>query len=413
MNDLFTQLPRPADKRIAISIKSNAERHLRAGHPWIFDQSITKISHEGKAGDLAVIFDKKRKFIAIGLFDPDSPIRVRVLHQGKTQDIDEAFFIGKMDEALMKRKSLADQDTNGYRVIHGENDGFSGLVVDRYAETLVIKLYSRVWLPYLEIVVKHLGAQAGIQQIVLRLSRSLMNRPDQLYGLSDGQFLMGEPIPMPLQFRENGLVFAADVIDGHKTGFFFDHRDNRAKVGEMAKGRDVLDMFAYAGAFSLYAARGGARSVTSVDISAPALQAAKENFLLNQENEQVANCQHQVLVGDAFEILRNLNQEEYQYDMVIVDPPSFAKSAGEIEGALHSYDRLTRMALGLLRPKGILVIASCSSRVSADEFYQTVLNAARHSGYSLEQIERQGHAIDHPIGFEEGAYLKCLFARLA
>jgi 23S rRNA (cytosine1962-C5)-methyltransferase len=206
------------------------------------------------------------------------------------------------------------------------------------------------------------------------------------------------------------LRFAADLVRGHKTGFFFDQRENRVLVRRHSSGRCVLDVFAYTGGFSIYAAAGGALSVLSLDISAPALNAAKSNFALNQDNAAVQQVDHSILLADAFAGLEALYKQKQHFDMVIVDPPSFAKSAAEAKGALTSYARLTRLALDLLQNDGIFVIASCSSRVSAGAFFETVTHAAQDAGHKLEEIRRTGHALDHPIRFPEGEYLKCLFA---
>ena len=213
----------------------------------------------------------------------------------------------------------------------------------------------------------------------------------------------------PVHFQENGLNFAADVIRGHKTGFFFDHRDNRNRVGKLAKNKTVLDVFSYTGGFSLYAAAGGAKSVMSLDVSQPALEAAKMNFQLNQDLPNVANCRHETVVADAFQALEDLAGSGRVFDLVVVDPPSFAKSKGEVEGAIGAYDRLTRLALNVLAERGLLVMASCSSRVSAELFFGTVVNAAEDEGRPLWEQFRTGHAVDHPLrdDFPEGAYLKC------
>src|SRR5690606_3794918 len=204
--------------------------------------------------------------------------------------------------------------------------------------------------------------------------------------------------------------FAADVAVGHKTGFFFDQRDNRAHVRSLSSGRSTLDVFAYSGGFSVYAAAGGAVSVMSVDASAPALEAAAANFALNRDRAPVRAAQHTVRVGDAFEELQQLGAEGQRFDLVIVDPPSFAKSSAEVRGALVVYARLTRLALGVLSAGGVLVMSSCSSRVSPDAFFDAVLRAAADAGRPLRELRRTGHALDHPIGFPEGEYLKCLFA---
>jgi 23S rRNA (cytosine1962-C5)-methyltransferase len=211
---------------------------------------------------------------------------------------------------------------------------------------------------------------------------------------------MGDAPSEPIIFQENGLRFAADVVHGHKTGFFFDKRDNRARVRALADGRRVLDVFAYSGGFSVYAAAGRADHVTSLDVSAPALDAAVQNMKLNK-----LRVDHRTLVMDAFAGMESLHQQKERFDMVVVDPPSFANKSADVRRALASYDRLARLAVSLLSPAGILVMASCSSHVSADDFFRTVTRAAH-----LEEIERTGHALDHPSGFPEGAYLKCLYA---
>lgn len=246
-------------------------------------------------------------------------------------------------------------------------------------------------------------------QVVLRLSRQM--QAGDVYGLYDGAVLYGETLPAPLVFMENGLRFAVDVVNGHKTGFFCDQRDNRARVRDLARGRRVLDVFAYVGAFSLYAADGGASAVTSLDVSAPALAAARANFALNQSRPAVAAARHETLAEDAFDALTRLHRQQHRYEMVIVDPPTFAGSAAQVSAALEAYTQLARLAVPLVARDGVFVMASCSSRISADTFFETVLEAAWQAGVDLDEIERTGHALDHPITFPEGAYLKCLFAK--
>jgi 23S rRNA (cytosine1962-C5)-methyltransferase len=211
-------------------------------------------------------------------------------------------------------------------------------------------------------------------------------------------------------FTENGLRFEADVLRGQKTGFFFDQRDNRARVGKLAAGRRTLNVFAYSGGFSLYAAQGGAPEVLSLDASVPALAAAERNFALNRDLPAVAACRHTVLAADAFEALVELRGRGERFGLVIVDPPALAKRENEVERAVLAYARLTGLALGVLAPGGTLVMASCSSRVTAERFIATVNRAAQQAGRPLHEIERTGHALDHPVRFPEGGYLKCLFA---
>jgi 23S rRNA (cytosine1962-C5)-methyltransferase len=409
-----------------LRVSAAAQRALREGHPWVFDQAITRQSGEGQPGDLAVIFDDYRRFLAIGLYDPTSPLRVRVLQHGAPAQIDRAWLAGKLAAAAAWRAALPESGTTGYRLVHGENDGLPGLVVDRYEATLVVKLYSLAWLPWLadlraalEGVLRNVPGTCeapgtwqppGTSSIVLRLSRELVGQPERLYGLSDGVALAGPPTDGPVQFSENGLRFEADVLRGQKTGFFFDQRDNRARVEKLAAGRRVLNVFAYSGGFSLYAARGGAAAVTSLDSSAPALAAAERNFDLNRQLPAVAACRHTILVADAFAGLADLRQRGERYDLVIVDPPAFAKQADEVGAAVRRYEQLTGLALGVLAPGGTLVMASCSSRVAAATFFAAVNRAATQAGRPLVEIDRTGHPIDHPIHFPESAYLKCLYA---
>ncbi len=405
-------IPPPAEKRLALKVTPPAERQLRAGHPWLFDGSITDQSGEGRPGDLAVIFDRKRRFLAIGLYDPDSPIRVRILHQGDPTPIDEAWFAARIREAVARRAELEPAGTTGYRLIYGEGDGLPGLVVDRYGPAQVIKLYSAAWLPHLEVILPLLAAAQPAESWLLRLSRHVSQQLPAGTGLYDGAHLGGRPPVQPVEFHEHGLRLAADIVQGHKTGFFFDHRENRQRVRRLAAGRRVLDVFAYTGGFSLAAAAGGAAAVTSLELSEPALAMARLNFELNRDLPAVAAAEHHLRAGDAFEILGELSAAGEAFDLVIVDPPAFAKSAAEIDGALAAYERLTHLALDVLAPTGLLVLASCSSRVQPDLFFESVFKAAAAAGRPLWTQARTGHAVDHPVRpeFPEGEYLKCLFA---
>ncbi len=405
-------IPPPSQRRIALRVTPEAQRALRQGHPWLFDQAIAQQSHAGAPGDLAVVFDDYRRFLAIGLYDPASPLRVRILQHGEPAAIDDAWLAERITAAAARRAALPATGTTGYRLIHGENDGLPGLVVDRYEDTLVLKLYTAAWVPWLSRLLPALAAVQPAGRVVLRLSRELLNRPEHLYGLEEG-LLTGagfDGSPGLVQFSENGLRFEADVLRGQKTGFFLDQRDNRARVERLAAGRRVLNVFAYTGGFSLYAARGGAREILSVDLSVPALEAARRNFDLNRHIPAVAAARHITQAGDAFDALAALREQGERYELVIVDPPAFAKRASEVEAALRAYARLTVLALGVTRPGGLLVSASCSSRVSADDFYSTVKRTAEAAGRPLREVEHTGHALDHPISFPEGAYLKCLYA---
>ena len=405
LNSSLSQLPGSSERRIALRVTQSAQRALRQGHPWIFDQSIIEQSHEGAPGDLAVIFDEKHRFQAIGLYDPTSPIRVRVLQSRQPAVINVEWFQHKITAAAQVRASLNKKHTDGYRLVHGENDGLPGLVLDCYADTLVLKLYTPAWIPHLKDFCDAVAHVCTAEHLMLRLNRSLQMRTDLLHGLCDGMPLTPQAPPSPILFKENGLIFESDPIHGQKTGFFLDQRDNRARVEKLSKGKSVLNVFAYTGGFSVYAARGGAKEVVSVDISAPALEGARRNMTYNR-----LTVPHETIAEDAFDTLARMKSQKRLFDMVIIDPPMFAQNEKQIPGALSAYRKLTRLGLGVLRKGGMLVQASCSSRVDNGSFFESVRQSAKEAGRRLTEIERTGHALDHPIGFKEGAYLKCLFA---
>jgi len=394
--------------RIPVTLTTAGERALRAGHPWIFDGAIAKIKGEGRAGDLAVIFSfKKNKFIGVGLYDPDSPIRIRVLHQGSPARIDAAFFRARTQDAVEVRKALLATATDGYRLLHGENDGFPGLVTDVYAGVAVIKVYSPVWFPWLTELLPIIVDAAKATTAVLRLARNV-EQPAAALGLTDGQILHGELAEEDVIFREHGLAFVANVVRGHKTGFFLDHRENRRRVGELAEGVDVLDVFSYAGGFSVHALSGGAGRVVSLDISAPALAMARRNVALNFGEDD----RHEVLAEDAFLALEQLAAEGQTFGVVIVDPPSFAKREKEVPGALEAYRRINRLAIPLVAPGGILLAASCSARVTSTAFFSVIDGTLRAAARPFKLLDQTYHDTDHPVGFPEGAYLKSGYYRL-
>lgn len=405
---MIENLPNITSAKLAIKLRPSVEKIVRSGHPWVFDKGIVKQNAEGKPGDFAIIFDqKKNKFLAIGLFDPASPIRIKILAANKPATINSDWFEEKIETAFQKRKPLLETDTNSYRLIYGENDGLPGLIADVYDSVLVVKLYSAIWMPFLKEIFPLLLKMSNCKTLVLRLSRNLQKAPESLHGLHDGQVLFGKLENENIIFKEHGLNFEANVIHGHKTGYFLDHRHNRFKVRSLSKGKTVLDIFAYAGGFSVNALAGGATNVTSLDISRPALELAKRNVSLNK-----LTANHSILVGDAFAKMEALKKERKAFDLVIVDPPSFAKKESEIAGAIRSYERLTRLAIDLVSQNGILMMASCSSRILADDFYELVVSTLKKSGIDFSEIERTLHDIDHPIGFVEGAYLKSIYFQL-
>ncbi len=388
---------------LRLRITATAETIVRGGHPWVFAQSVRGQNRDGATGELAVIFDRKDKFLAAGLYDPDSPIRVRILHAGKPRSIDGVFWQERAESARARRANLFSADTTGYRVINGESDGWPGLVLDRYSETMVAKLYTTAWLPRLA---EFAPLLAGENPLVIRLSRNIQQFAAEHHQLRDGQAWRGPPLTEPVEFLEGGLRFEADVARGQKTGFFLDQRENRREVRNLAKGRHVLNLFSFTGGFSLCAADGGAASVCSVDISEHALAGARRNFALNLDRSAIAQCPHETIQADIFEWLAA--RPRRQYDLIVVDPPSLAKKELERPDAIGAYGKLIEGSVARLSPRGILVAASCSAHVSADEFFATAWDAAKRSGRKFAELKRTGHAPDHPATFPEAQYLKCI-----
>lgn len=389
--------------RLRLRITRAAEAELRGGHPWLFAAAIREQNRDGKCGEIAVIYDRNDRFLAAGFYDPGSPIRVRVLHAGKPQEIDAAWWQAQLARAIERRAGLFGEKTNGYRIINGESDGWPGLVLDRYDTTLVLKLYTAAWLPMLPEITSLFTKQiSGHERIVLRLSRNVQKETRR----PDGEILRGPPLDGPVIFLENGLRFEADVLRGQKTGFFLDQRENRQWVESLARDRRILNAFSFSGGFSLYAARGGASSTTDLDISVHALNSARRNFALNQSNAAVAHCVHETTQADVFDWLRANTRRKF--DLIILDPPSLAKRESERSGAIQAYEKLAASGLEHLSTEGILVASSCSAHVTAEEFFSAVRSAARKSRRQFDELRTARHAPDHPATFPEAEYLKAI-----
>ncbi len=388
--------------RLRLRLTTAAESIVRGGHPWVFADSVREQNRAGIPGELAVIYDRHDRFLAVGFFDPDSPIRVRVLHVGKPLTVDLEFWRARLEAAWRRRAGLLDERTTGARLIHGESDGWPGLVLDRYDATLVLKIYTAAWRERLEEIVGLIWAELRPGQVVLRCSRNLeaavrLPQPPRA----------GSESGAPVTFLESGLRFEADVWRGQKTGFFLDQRENRRLVETLARGRAVLNAFSFSGGFSLYAARGGARTVTDLDLSAHALESARRNFRLNETQPAIARCRHESIQADAFDWLAG--NRDRKFDLIVLDPPSLARREAERAGAIRAYAKLAESGLNHLAPGGILVACSCSAHVSVEEFFGAVRQAARVSGRKFTELRTTGHAPDHPATFPEAEYLKAVY----
>ncbi len=386
--------PKSQCQPVRLRVSPAAEKAVRGGHPWVYADAVREASREGTAGDIAAIYDRHDRLLALGLYDPDSPIRVRVVHRGKPVPIDAAFWKAKLADALARREGVFDEQTTGGRLVHGESDAFPGLVADRYDRTLVVKLYSGVWLPRIDEVTSLLREMCAPERIVLRVSRNLGGKT---------RMLVGDEPTGEVEFLETGLRFGADVLRGQKTGFFLDQRENRREVERLAKGREVLNAFSYSGGYSLYAARGGAARVVDLDESPHAIEASKRNFA---RNPGLAGVPHETVQADAFAWIAATPR---QFDLVILDPPSLAKREVDRAGAIGAYRRLASLGAARLRPGGLLVASSCSAHVSAEEFFGAVRESIRRP---FTELRTTRHPVDHPAGFPEAEYLKTLYLRL-
>ena len=396
----------PPSRPLRLRLTAAAETAVRRGHPWVYATSIREQSREADVGELGVVYDRSDRFLALGLWDPDSPLRLRVLHVGRPVQVEEAWWRERVRAAWRRREGMFSDDTTGYRCIYGESDGWPGLVVDRYGGTLVLKIYSAVWWPRLELIIRLLVEEGRPERLVLRWSRNQRESGERL-GRRDGQNLHGTDESERVVFLESGLRFESEVVRGQKTGFFLDQRENRRRIEQLSAGAEVLNVFSFSGGFSLYAARGGARTVTDLDISGHALAQARRNFALNPS---CAVARHEQIQGDAFAWLAEAR--ERQFDVVILDPPSLAKRETERAEAIRAYERLAALGLDRVRRGGILLAASCSAHVSRDEFVGAVRSAVRGRRRVAEELALEGHPADHAATFAEAEYLKAVFLRV-
>jgi 23S rRNA (cytosine1962-C5)-methyltransferase len=292
--------------------------------------------------------------------------------------------------------------TTAYRVVHGENDGLPGLVVDRYGDALVVKLYSAVWFAHLDTVVGLLVEALAATTVVLRLARTVA--PHAPAGLTDGAPLVGEAPTAAVRFVENGLTFEADVVRGQKTGHFLDQRENRALVRSMADGTPGARRVLLHG--RLLGARGGGRRPAPSTASTPARRRSPRpggTWRTTPATSAVMACHHATTVGDAFEVMQRLARQGERYDLVVIDPPSFAQRQSDVGGAVRAYRRLAALGVALVEPGGVLFHASCSSRVTGDAFFDALdRGAGADADARLVELTRTGHALDHPVGFAPG-----------
>ncbi|MGC3999634.1 MAG: class I SAM-dependent rRNA methyltransferase [Anaeromyxobacter sp.] len=400
--------PVAAGVEAALPLRKDLARHLKAGHPWVFRRAVDRAPGRLPAGAIVDVTDDGR-FVARGYFDPHSAISVRILTREPAEVIDAAFWRRRVARAVQLRRELV-QGTTGYRLVHGEADGLPGVIVDRYDRFAVLKLYSAGLTPHRAAIVEALRAE--VEGLAGVFGRDEIPRDDdeEEGGAPAGRVLWGAEPPERIAIDEGGMVVLVDVRRGQKTGHFLDQRENRALVRQLAAGRpEALNLFSFTGGFSVAAALGGAKHVVSVDVDRDAIALARENFRANGLDA----ADHAFATEDCFDLLARYKKEGRRFDLVVCDPPAFAKSQKAVEGALAGYASLNRAALAVLAPGGLLVTCSCSARVSAEAFSDAVKEAAFKARVDLALVRETRQPPDHPVSlqFPEGRYLKTLVLR--
>jgi 23S rRNA (cytosine1962-C5)-methyltransferase len=396
-----------------VVLKRNRARPVLQRHPWIFSGAIERVEGQVADGDVVEVRDAGRNWLARGYINRRSQIAVRLLTWRQDEPVDTAFWRRRLAQAIAARQALADDpSTTAYRLVHAESDYLPGLIVDRYGEWLVVQFLT-------------LGVERRKEELVGLLAGLPVGSADGLRGVyerSDVEVrakegleqctgvLWGEQPPQLVEILENGRHFLVDVRQGHKTGFYLDQRENRARLPAFCAGAQVLDVFAYTGAFAVCAAAGGASQVTLVESSAPALDLARRNLALNGFQRRSV----EVVEGDVFSVLRGCRAQGRRFDVVVLDPPKFAHSQREVERAARAYKDVNLLAFRLLRPGGMLFTFSCSGAVSADLFQKIVFGAAVDAQREAQIVGVLAQGADHPVAltFPEGAYLKGLICRV-
>ncbi len=384
-----------------IILKSGKDQSLKRKHPWVFSGAIKKMYGQPLEGDLVEVFDNKNGFLALGHFQPGS-IAVRILSFRKTIP-DLEFWTSRISSAFEYRKSMGlvdREDTNVYRLIHAEGDDLPGMIADYYDGVLVLQFHSVGMYLARDMIIEAVSNVLGqrLRGVYCKSGKTLPFKA----GIRDQDGWLVKPKDFGT-IKENGHLFKVDWEKGQKTGFFIDQRENRLLAGGYSKGRNVLNMFGYTGGFSVYALKGGAALVHTVDSSNSAVALADQNVLLNEPDCRI----HRSFMTDAFDFLE---QPAGNYDLIILDPPAFAKHQNVLPQALQGYKRLNLKALRIIRPGGLLFSFSCSQAVSKENFRKSVFVAAATSGRKVRILHQLHQALDHPVNIyhPEGEYLKGL-----
>lgn len=392
------------------SLKPHRAESLQNGHLWIFSGALQQAPRWVETGGLLDVKSDTGQFVARGYYNAETDIAIRILTRNQDEAIDADFIRRRVQRACELREVFDPAVTNAYRLINSEGDGLPGLVVDRYGDILVVQIHTAGMEQLRPLVIQALQAETGAQGILLRNDGSARRREG--LAVEEPQVVAGE-VPEQAIVRENGVQFAIDFWEGQKTGFFLDQRDKRAALQKYTRGKRVLNCFSYTGGFSVYAALTSPETrVTSVDVSAPAIKAARKIFTLNGLDAQ--SPAYTFETADVFEYLEQCRQEGELFDVVVLDPPAFAKTLGVRTHALKAYRRLNTLGMQVLRPGGILLTCSCSGVVGMDDLLGAISVSAQRLHRSVQLLESYTHGVDHPINLAmpETAYLKAIFTRV-
>lgn len=382
---------------------------FKQGHPWVFAGSVGRLEGRARPGDTVEVLADNLRPLGRAAYSPKSQIRARFWTFDAEEAVDDAFFKRRIAAAVGRRQALPElRSQQGLRLIHAESDGLPGVIADQYGDTIVVQLTSAGADKWRNAIVAGLVKATGCARVYERSDSDVRG----LEGLEPTTgWLHGEAPTTGLSINENGVNLAIDVVGGHKTGFYLDQRDNRALLGQLAAGKDVLNCFCYTAGFSLQALAGGAASVLSIDSSGPALEQGKANLALNP---QLPAERAQWQEADVFQALRDFKKEGRQFDLIVLDPPKFAPSAAHAERAARAYKDINVFGFKLLKPGGLLMTYSCSGGIGLELFQKIVAGAAHDAGRSARIVRRLAGAADHPVAlnFPEGEYLKGLLVQV-
>ncbi|MCF6095983.1 class I SAM-dependent rRNA methyltransferase [Thermovorax subterraneus] len=380
-----------------VILTTHRKKRIEKGHPWVFKTEIEKIEGNYSPGDIVEVCDFKGKFLGKGYINPASQITVRILTRNKEEEIDRNFFKKRIEDALEYRQKLGFNES--FRLVYGEADFLPALIVDKFEDVLVIQTLALGMERFKDVIVDILREMFQPRGIYERNDAPVR----ELEGLPLTKGCLYGNVPEKILIEENGLKLYVDVINGQKTGYFFDQKENRLAIGPFVKGAEVLECFCYTGSFALSAARFGAKKVIAFDSSREAIELARENAALNGF-EGITEFHE----GNAFDVLRHFYKSRKKFDVVILDPPAFAKNKQALEGAIRGYKEINLRALKILKPGGFLITSSCSHHVDEDLFWEIIESAAWDAHVTLRVIERRTQAKDHPIlaASDETRYLK-------